>query len=117
MASPIDIEFSLGRSRGFGGILSKQPIARLARHKALDIYQMLELRYGQADPKMHRYGELVRSLLADQLAWLEVPSHRRKITEQNGRDALAIAAAAADALARGRRNGMNQSGERTSGLP
>ena len=43
---------------------------------------------------MHRYGELVRCLLADQLAWIKDRRHVRKVTEQNGRDALAIAVAA-----------------------
>jgi predicted dehydrogenase len=68
------------------------------RHKALDAYQMVELTYGLADVKMHRYGELLRSLLADQLAWIADRRHVRKITEQNGRDALAMSVAA-DALA------------------
>jgi predicted dehydrogenase len=61
------------------------------RHKVLDVYQMVEMRYGQGDLKMHRYGELVRSLLADQLAWIEDRRHVRRVTEQNGRDALAVA--------------------------
>jgi predicted dehydrogenase len=68
------------------------------RHKALDVYQMVEMKYGQDDLKMHRYGDLVRSLLADQLAWLENRSHVRRITELNGRDALAVATKA-DSLA------------------
>lgn len=70
------------------------------RQKALDVYQMVEMRYGQEDLKMHRYGELVRSLLADQLAWIEDRRHMRRVTEQNGRDALAVAVAA-DTLAHG----------------
>ena len=61
------------------------------RHKVLDVYQMVEMRYGQGDLKMHRYGELVRSLLADQLDWIEDRRHVRRLTEQNGRDALAVA--------------------------
>jgi predicted dehydrogenase len=64
------------------------------RHKTLDVYQTVEMRYGDADRKMHRYGDLVRSLLADQLAWIENHQHLRRITEQNGRDALAMAAEA-----------------------
>jgi len=69
------------------------------RHKALDVYQMVEMSYGEGDFKMHRYGELVRCLLADQLAWIKDRRHVRKVTEQNGRDALAIAVEA-DRLAR-----------------
>ena len=61
------------------------------RHKALDVYQMVEMSHGQGDLKMHRYGELVRSLLADQLDWIEDRRHVRRLTEQNGRDALAVA--------------------------
>ena len=61
------------------------------RHKALDVYQMVEMRHGEANLKMHRYGELVRSLFADQLAWIEDRRHSRRVTEQNGRDALAVA--------------------------
>jgi hypothetical protein len=64
------------------------------RHKALDVYQMVEMRHGEASLKMHRYGELVRSLFADQLAWIEDRRHSRRVTEQNGRDALAVAVAA-----------------------
>jgi hypothetical protein len=69
------------------------------RHKSLDVYQMVEMRYGEGDVKMHRYGELLRCLLADQLAWTKDRRHVRKVTEQNGRDALAIAVEA-DILAR-----------------
>jgi predicted dehydrogenase len=69
------------------------------RHKSLDVYQMVEMRYGEGDVKMHRYGELLRCLLADQLAWIKDRRHVRKVTEQNGRDALAIAVEA-DILAR-----------------
>jgi predicted dehydrogenase len=70
------------------------------RHKALDVYQMVEMRSGEGDAKMHRYGDLVRSFLADQLAWIEDKGHLRKVTEQNARDALAMAVQA-DTLAHG----------------
>jgi hypothetical protein len=61
------------------------------RHRELDVYQMIELSGGQTSPKMHRYGDLLRALLADQLTWLRDPTHARIITEQNGRDSLAMA--------------------------
>ncbi len=64
------------------------------RHKALDIYQMIELTYGDERNKMHVYGELLRSLLTDQIAWIQDHSHPRRITEANGRDSLAMACAA-----------------------
>jgi predicted dehydrogenase len=68
--------------------------ASSGRHKPLDVYQMVEMKYGREDLKMHRYGDLVRALLADQLAWIANRRHVRRITEQNGRDALAMAAEA-----------------------
>jgi predicted dehydrogenase len=64
------------------------------RHKTLDVYQMIELAWGDGTLKSHRYGELLRALLADQLAWIRDHSHRRKVTEDNGRDSLAAACAA-----------------------
>jgi hypothetical protein len=45
---------------------------------------------------MHRYGDLLRALLADQLAWVRDRSHQRRVSEQNGRDSLAMAVAASD---------------------
>jgi len=61
------------------------------RHKALDIYQKIVMIHGENVAKMHRYGELLRGLLADQLAWIRDQKHERRITEQNGRDSLAVA--------------------------
>ena len=69
------------------------------RHKVLDTYQMIELSWGDGTNKSHRYGELLRAILSDQMAWICDRSHRRRITEQNGRDSLAVACAA-DRLAR-----------------
>jgi predicted dehydrogenase len=62
-----------------------------ARHKSLDVYQMLELHWGEGTIKSHRYGGLLRAILTDQLAWIRDPSHPRRITEKNGRDSLAVA--------------------------
>jgi hypothetical protein len=64
------------------------------RHKTLDVYQMIELSWGDGTNKSHRYGDLLRALLRDQLAWLGDRAHQRKITEQNGRESLAPAVAA-----------------------
>lgn len=69
------------------------------RHKNLDVYQMLELRWGDGTNKTQRYGELLRALLADQTAWIRDHAHARRITDQNGRDSLALACEA-DRLAR-----------------
>jgi len=38
--------------------------------------------------------QLLRSFMADQVAWIRDRSHVREITEQNGRDSVAIACAA-----------------------
>jgi predicted dehydrogenase len=70
------------------------------RNKALDVYQMIEMTVGEGQPKMHVYGRLLRSLLADQLKWLLDRGHRRRVTEENGRNSLADACAA-DRLAQG----------------
>jgi predicted dehydrogenase len=61
------------------------------RHKKLEVCRLVEMRYGRNDLKMERYGELVWALAADQLAWIDDRRHKRRLTEQNGRDALALA--------------------------
>jgi predicted dehydrogenase len=66
------------------------------RNQAHDVYQMIELVGGYERPKMHRYGDLLRALLADQLAWLRDRQHPRRLSERNGRDSLAMASAAGD---------------------
>ena len=59
------------------------------RHKPLDVYQMIELRAGESEPKMHRYGELLRAMLADQLAWIRDRSHpARSVVERMARSEL-----------------------------
>jgi predicted dehydrogenase len=68
--------------------------ASQGRHKPLDIYQMIELSWGDGTNKSHRYCELLRAIMTDQVAWIHDPSHERKITEVNGRDSLALACAA-----------------------
>jgi predicted dehydrogenase len=55
-----------------------------------DVYQQIELTGGH-EPKMHRYGDLLQALLRDQIAWIENHAHQRRITDQNGRDSLALA--------------------------
>jgi hypothetical protein len=63
----------------------------LARHKTADIYQMIEIFYGFEVEKMHRYGELLRGIMRDQIAWIRDHRHVRKVSEENGRDSLALA--------------------------
>ena len=62
-----------------------------ARHKSWDIYQTIHLSYGQDHDKMARYGELLRDMLRDQVRWIFDAEHRRKLTEENGRESLAMA--------------------------
>jgi predicted dehydrogenase len=62
-----------------------------ARHKTLDVYQIAEMRYDFGMAKMHVYGDLLRSMLRDQIRWIHDRSHNRKITHENGRDSLAMA--------------------------
>jgi predicted dehydrogenase len=81
-------------------IYSPDARACRGRHKPIDVYQMIELTFGEGDKKMHRYGELLRAMLADQMAWIRDRSHLREITEENGRVSLAMAAEA-DRLAHG----------------
>jgi predicted dehydrogenase len=65
------------------------------REKTIDVAQQIELHQGLGDDKSRRYCELLRALFEDQLAWLGDRSHKRRITERNGRDSLAMAVAAA----------------------
>ena len=64
------------------------------RHKALDVYQMVQLSYGQDEEKMHRYGQLLRAMLRDQIRWIYDRDHVRALTHENGRESLALAVAA-----------------------
>jgi predicted dehydrogenase len=62
-----------------------------------DACQEFELRWAGL-PKMPLYRELLRRMMTDQAAWISDRGHRRKVTERNGRDSVAMACAA-DALA------------------
>jgi predicted dehydrogenase len=64
------------------------------RFKDIDAYQKFEIFSGESNKKMHIYGDLIYELMKDQLQWLNDRSHKRKITEDNGRDSLLIAAEA-----------------------
>jgi predicted dehydrogenase len=62
-----------------------------------EAYQQFELHW-QGLQKMPLYCELLRRMMADQVAWIRDRGHQRKVNEQNGRDSVAMACAA-DALA------------------
>ncbi len=65
--------------------------AACGRHQPLDIYQKVVLDYDDNPEKMHRYGELLREMLRDQIRWIYNRNHVRKLTHENGRDSLAMA--------------------------
>jgi predicted dehydrogenase len=69
------------------------------RGKAIDGYQIIDLSLGDGQAKSPLYGRLLRSVMADQVAWIRDRTHTRVVTEANGRDSLATACEA-DALAR-----------------
>jgi predicted dehydrogenase len=58
-----------------------------ARHKTYEAYQRITLTSAPAT-KMTVYGDLLRAMLADQLAFIADPTHPRVITEDNGRESL-----------------------------
>jgi predicted dehydrogenase len=68
------------------------------RGNDLDAWQLIDLTYGEGTLKAHLYGDLLRAMLADQLDWIRDHAHQRRMTEENGRDALR-SACAADRLA------------------
>jgi predicted dehydrogenase len=61
------------------------------RHKDLDVYQIVNITYGLETDKMSRYGELLRDMLRDQVRWIHDRAHVRKLTDDNGRESLAMA--------------------------
>jgi predicted dehydrogenase len=62
-----------------------------ARHKLLDVDRTLDLEEAPAEAKSDLYGDILRAMLADQIAWIHDRHHQRKIVEQNGRSSLAMA--------------------------
>ncbi len=84
-------EFFPGARLDVSAVYSPKDRVCLGRHKTLDVYQSLEMAYGEGESKMHRYGQLLRAMLADQVAWIRDHSHQRRITEENGRASLALA--------------------------
>jgi hypothetical protein len=46
------------------------------------------------------YGDMLRAMLTDQLAFLAEPSHRRVITEDNGRESLRMSVRATQLASR-----------------
>jgi hypothetical protein len=65
--------------------------AAFGRHKKLDLYQKVQISFGAGTDKMIRYGELLRSVFRDQFKWICDRNHQRILTEENGRESLAMA--------------------------
>jgi predicted dehydrogenase len=72
------------------------------RGKEIDAYQIVDLSWGDGQPKSALYCRLLRAVMEDQVAWIRDRKHHRVVTEANGRDSLAMACAA-DAMAHGSR--------------
>jgi hypothetical protein len=94
----------LGRSRRsfrVRGSTVEQPLRRrlsgrsrrVTRHTTA--YQRITLTSAPAT-KMTVYGDLLRAMLADQLAFIAEPSHPRVITEDNGRESLRMSVRATE---------------------
>jgi predicted dehydrogenase len=66
------------------------------RGRDIDAWQQVELSHGDGASKGHLYGDLLRAMLTDQLAWVGDRSHVRRMTGEHGRDALRTACAADD---------------------
>ena len=65
------------------------------RGKERRITRRLALDFTPQPDKQAVYADSVRRLLADQIAFIRDAGHPRRVTEQNGRDSLALAEAAA----------------------
>jgi len=68
----------------------------LGRGKLRPVTRRVRMRYEPETDKQAIYAQSVRALLADQIAYIRDGSHQRRITEQDGRDAVALAQAAAE---------------------
>lgn len=62
-----------------------------ARHKSHRVTQRVLLHGGETAEKMHVYGRLLRTMIADQKAYMADASNERLLTEDNGLRAVAMA--------------------------
>ncbi len=62
--------------------------------KLRNVTKRIKLTYCPNPDKQDVYAESIRALLVDQTAWIRDRSHARRVTEQNGLDALALAQSA-----------------------
>ncbi len=64
--------------------------------KTRKVTRRINLSYCPDSDKQAVYAESIRALLADQVAFIRDKTHTRRVVESNGREALAIACAAAE---------------------
>ena len=69
------------------------------RGKQRHVTQRIRLNYCPQPDKQVLYANSVGELLADQIAFVRDPAHQRRVTEENGLDALALAETAANLAA------------------
>jgi predicted dehydrogenase len=62
-----------------------------SRFKDYEVYQQYDLYWNEQKEKMHIYGDILREMIKDQIAWMQDKSHKRIITEENGRSSLELA--------------------------
>jgi hypothetical protein len=67
----------------------------LCASQTYEAYQRITLTSVPAT-KMTVYGDLLRAMLTDQLAFIAEPSHTRVITEENGRESLRMSVRATE---------------------
>ncbi len=69
------------------------------RFRSFEATALVEIAFTTGQDKLGIYGDVVRELAADQVAWIRDPSHQRRLTEAEG-VASVVMACAADRLAR-----------------
>ncbi|HEX2786904.1 MAG TPA: Gfo/Idh/MocA family oxidoreductase [Ignavibacteria bacterium] len=62
-----------------------------SRFKDYETYQQYDLYWNEQKEKMHIYGDILRAMIEDQIEWIKNKSHKRIITEENGRSSLEMA--------------------------
>ena len=64
------------------------------RFCGFDASGLVEITFSVGQDKLGIYGDVVRDLAADQIAWIRDPGHRRRLTEADGVAAVAMACTA-----------------------
>lgn len=72
----------------------------IGRGGVFEADQLVELRSGRDQDKMEHLGGLLRQMVSDQLRWVTEPTHTRRVTELNARNAVATAMAATEFVRR-----------------